>query len=114
MRSLADYFGRKNFLLDSRLFTKLESLNEFLKDRQPDVLLLGEDVDRTGVKYLDRARHLVIMSEGNGVAEGGETCPLIFKYQSAERSCRKFFRFWKRGRELRLLPPPKREDRPSL
>lgn len=29
MRSLADYFGRKNFLLDSRLFTKLESLNEF-------------------------------------------------------------------------------------
>ena len=32
MRALADYFGRKNFLLDSRLFTKLESLNEFLKD----------------------------------------------------------------------------------
>lgn len=97
MRSLADYFGRKNFLLDSRLFTKLESLNEFLKDRQPDVLLLGEDVDRTGVKYLDRARHLVIMSEGNGVAEGGETCPLIFKYQSAEKILQEIFQILEEG-----------------
>ena len=97
LAAMADYFGRKNFLLDSRLFTKLESLNEFLKDRQPDVLLLGEDVDRTGVKYLDRARHLVIMSEGNGVAEGGETCPLIFKYQSAEKILQEIFQILEEG-----------------
>ena len=50
-----------------------------------------------GVKYLDRARHLVIMSEGNGVAEGGETCPLIFKYQSAEKILQEIFQILEEG-----------------
>ena len=40
MKALAEYFGKKNFLLDSRLFTKTESLNDFLKEREPDVVLL--------------------------------------------------------------------------
>ena len=53
MKALAEYIGKKNFLLASRLFTKAESLNDFLKERQPDVLLLGQDVDRPGLKHLD-------------------------------------------------------------
>ena len=92
MKSLADYLGKKNFLLDSRLFTKSESLNLFLKDRNPDVLLLGQDVDRTELQHLERAKHLVIMSEGNCMSEGGEDYPLIFKYQSAENILKEIFR----------------------
>ena len=80
MKALAEYFGKKNFLLASRLFTKAESLNDFLKERQPDVLLLGQDVDRTGLKHLDHVKQLVILSEGNCVSEGREGYPLIFKY----------------------------------
>lgn len=91
MRALAEYFGKKNFLLDSRLFTKTESLNDFLKEREPDVLLLGQDVDRTGLKYLDRVKHLVILSEGSCVSEGREDYPLIFKYQSAENILKEIF-----------------------
>lgn len=92
MKSLADYLGKKNFLLDSRLFTKSDSLNIFLKDKSPDVLLLGQEVDRTCLKYLDRVKHLVIMSEGNCMSEGGEDYPLIFKYQSAEKILKEIFR----------------------
>lgn len=91
MRALAEYFGKKNFLLESRLFTKAESLNEFLKEKQPDVLLLGEDVDRSSLRYLDRAGHLVILSEVNCVSEGMGEYPLIFKYQSADTILKEIF-----------------------
>lgn len=85
MKSLADYLGRKNFLLDSRLFTKVDSLNDFLREQRPDVLLLGQEVDKTGIRFLDHALNLIILSEGNMVAERGEDYPLIFKYQPAEK-----------------------------
>ncbi len=97
MKALAEYFGKKNFLLASRLFTKAESLNDFLKERQPDVLLLGQDVDRTGLKHLDHVKQLVILSEGNCVSEGREDYPLIFKYQSAENILKEIFAILEEG-----------------
>lgn len=90
-RALAEYFEKKNFLLDSRLFTKAESLNDFMREKKPDVLLLGQDVDRTCLRHLDRVSHLIILSEGNCVSEGREDYPLIFKYQSAEKILKEIF-----------------------
>lgn len=97
MKALAEYFGKKNFLLDSRLFTKTESLNDFLEEREPDVLLLGQEVERTDLRYLDRVKHLVILSEGDCVSEGSEDYPLIFKYQSAENILKEIFAILKEG-----------------
>lgn len=90
MRALTEYFGKKNFLLESHLFTKLESLVNFLKGHSLDVLLLGSEVELEQLPYLENVGHVIIMSEGNMVSECGNY-PVIFKYQSAERILKEIF-----------------------
>ena len=91
MKSLTEYFARKSFLIESRLFTKKESLADFLKEHSIDVLLLGQEVGICQLPYLEHAGQVIIMSEGDLVAEYSEY-PLIFKYQSAEKILREIFR----------------------
>lgn len=91
MGALAEYFNKKSFILESRLFTKRESLTEFLKRNSPDVLLLGQEVEVHNLRYLERAGSVIILSEANAVEEGQSKFPMIFKYQSAERILREVF-----------------------
>ncbi len=103
MKPLAEYFGKKNFLLESRLFTKRESLAEFLREHYPDVLLLGQEVDLSHLRDLDHAGRVIVMSEGNMVAENSTPYSLIFKYQSAEKILREIFQNLKEAGEA--VPP---------
>lgn len=90
MKSLTEYFVKKTFLLESHLFTKQESLVNFLKEHSLDVLLLGQEVEMCQLPYLHHAEHVIIMSEGNMVSECQEY-PTIFKYQSADKILREIF-----------------------
>lgn len=82
MNSLWEYFSSKNFLLESRLFTKEESLRKYLENHRPDVLLLGQEVSAAAGGFKQYAENIVVLSEGNLVSEGEEEYPLVFKYQS--------------------------------
>lgn len=90
MRALAEYFGKKNFLLESHLFTKQESLVNFLNSNTLDVLLLGSEVETIQLPHLDHVGHVFILSEGSMVSECGDY-PAIFKYQSAEIILKEIF-----------------------
>ncbi len=83
-RHLAEYLLHHcSALLDVRLFTNAEQLQQFLHRERVEMLLIGErDWDPS---WRDRAdvRHLIFLSDGNMVREGmGKS--VIFKYQSAE------------------------------
>lgn len=91
MSFLAEYFDRKSFILESRLFTKRERLTEFLEKNRPDVLLLGQEVDIHNLRYLEQAESVIILSEANAMEENQSKYPAIFKYQSAERILREIF-----------------------
>lgn len=90
MKALAEYFGKKNFLLESHLFTKMESLVDFLKEHSLDVLLLGQEVEPYQLPYMDHAEHVIVMSEGDMMAEGQDYFS-IYKYQSAEKILKEIF-----------------------
>lgn len=91
MKLLTDYFVKKTFLFETHLFTRQESLMEFLKGHSLDVLLLGQEIEICRLQYLHHAHHVIIMSEGDMVSECQEY-PTIFKYQSAEKILREIFR----------------------
>lgn len=91
MKSLAEYLGKKNFLLESRLFTKMDSLTDFLREHHPDVLLLGQEIDQQQLQFLDHAESVIVLTEGNIVAERVSPFPLVFKYQSAEKVLQEIF-----------------------
>lgn len=90
MKALTEYFGKKNFLLESHLFTNLDSLVGFMKEHQIDVLLLGQEVETYQLPFLNHVGQVIIMSEGNIVAEC-QDYPVIFKYQSAEKILKEIF-----------------------
>lgn len=93
MEALAEYFGRKNFLMECRLFTQKSSLEEYLREYTVDVLLLGQEVRISELSYLGNAQNIMILSEGNMVCEESELdYPLLFKYQSAESMLTEIFR----------------------
>lgn len=93
MKALAEYFGKKSFILESRLFTKQESLTQFLEKHRPDVLLLGQEVEVQRIRYLENAASVIILTEGNAVEENASRFPVIFKYQSAEKILREIFQY---------------------
>lgn len=90
MKALAEYLGKKNFLLESRLFTSQESLVRFLKEHSVDVLLLGQGVEIDFLTGQKQVGQIIILSEGDLVQEG-QGYPVIFKYQSAEKILREIF-----------------------
>lgn len=90
MRALADYLGRKSFLLENRLFTTRESLCRFLKEHSVDVLLLGQDVETDFLTKQLQVGRVIILSEADMVEEG-QGYPVIFKYQSAEKILQEIF-----------------------
>jgi hypothetical protein len=92
MNALWEYFNSKSFLVESRLFTREESLESYLENHCPDVLLLGQEVSKHKIHHLNHAENIVILCEGDMVAENDEQYPLIFKYQSASGILQEIFR----------------------
>jgi hypothetical protein len=91
MSVLWEYLNSKNFLVESRLFTKEKSLMDFLKGNRPDVLLLGQEVSEDPINYSHYAENVVVLWEGNMVAEKEGEYPLVFKYQSGSAILQEIF-----------------------
>lgn len=83
-RQLASYLNHhQNTMMEVRLFTKEESLRQFLKQGPVEMLLIGErDWDPLWEREA-QIRRLIFLTEGDVVREGSHH-PVIFKYQSAE------------------------------
>lgn len=90
MLSLAEYFGKKFFIMECRLFTKKDCLLNYLKGHQVDVLLLGQEVEAAQLSYLEHVKKVIILSEERNLSNQ-QNIPIIFKYQSAERVCQEIF-----------------------
>lgn len=90
MKALSEYFSAKRFLLECHIFTKQDSLADYMKEHFVDVLLIGQEVEAEGLPYLGNARNIIVLSEGNTVSEQSDY-PVIFKYQSAEHILREIF-----------------------
>lgn len=83
-KKLADYFCRhqKN-LLDVRLFTREESLRNFLAQERAELLLIGEQDWELLHRERSNVHKSILLSDGQCVREEtGQS--VIFKYQSAE------------------------------
>lgn len=102
MPFLAEYLSRKSFLLECRLFTKIEGLNDFLEENKIDVLLLGQEVDCEKLSSLEQVKHVVILSEEDETADN-QSFPMVFKYQSAETVVEKVFQIVEKKK---MLYPP--------
>ena len=83
-RRLAAYLNHhQNAMMEVRLFTREESLRQFLKQESVEMLLVAErDWDPLWERDA-RIHRLIFLSEGDVVREGMNH-PVIFKYQSAE------------------------------
>ncbi len=80
---LIEYFKKRNeFHFELSIFTKLERLEEFLKQHQIEILLLGEDTPAQSL-LLDRVKYIYSLAED--IKESGSVgFKQIFKYQSAQ------------------------------
>lgn len=83
-KKLADYFCRhQRNLLDVRLFTREDSLRNFLAQECTELLVTGEQEWELLRDAGSRVRKWILLSDGQCVREDvGQT--VIFKYQSAE------------------------------
>lgn len=80
---LMEYLNRKqDFGFETRMFTSIERLIDFLEKSKMDILLIG---DRVSLESIDRKkiRNIFVLSEGGLVAEENEY-PVIYKFQSME------------------------------
>lgn len=90
---LMDFLNEKEeFLLEAMVFSKKESLQEYLQEHEVDILLLGEFMDRTNLKE-EHIKYKIVLCEGILVKEE-ETEPVINKYQSAECIMREILAFY--------------------
>lgn len=90
---LMDFLNEKEeFLLEAMVFSKKESLQEYLQEHQVDILLLGEFMDRINLKE-EHIKYKIVLCEGILVREE-ETEPVINKYQSAECIMREILAFY--------------------
>lgn len=83
-KKLADYFCRhQRNLLDVRLFTREESLRNFLAQECAELLVIGEQDWELLRNEQGNVHKLILLSDGQYVREEtGQN--IIFKYQSAE------------------------------
>lgn len=83
-KKLADYFCRhQRNLLDVRLFTREDSLRNFLAQERAELLVIGEQDWELLQKEQGNVHKLILLSDGQCVREEREQ-RVIFKYQSAE------------------------------
>ncbi|BCJ92473.1 hypothetical protein acsn021_00420 [Anaerocolumna cellulosilytica] len=94
---LMDYLKKKyKFLAQSRVFTNLESLKEYLKEGSIHILLLGEEVKEDIIQ--ENAKYICLLSEGNFLNENEQSdtsrYPTIYKFQSAEKILEELFSYF--------------------
>lgn len=75
-------------LFDTRVFTKVTALKDFMKENQVDVLLASEESEYEKVKK--EAGLTILLTEGRMVREN-DTYPSVYKFQSAEQILREVF-----------------------
>lgn len=73
---------RKDFDFDVIVFTRKDSLEEYLKNHRIELLLLGEGID-SGELAKDNIKYLYRLSE-RPVKDKGSEYPLIYKYRQAQ------------------------------
>jgi hypothetical protein len=94
---LMDYMKKKHkFLAQSRVFTNLESLKEYLKEGTIQILLLGEEVKED--IFQEKAKYICLLSEGSFLNEELQSdtslYPVIYKFQSAEKILEELFSYF--------------------
>lgn len=90
---LMDYIQRKQKRITQvRVFTNHNSLEEYLEHNKINILLLGENIPQDEVQHKN-IKNICILSEGNYLREGS-TCPVIYKYQSAELIIQEVFSYF--------------------
>ena len=77
-----------NSLFDTRVFTKVSALKDFMKENRVDVLLASEQSEYEKVKA--EAGFTILLTEGRMVRET-DACPSVYKFQSAEQILREVF-----------------------
>lgn len=81
---LMDYINRKkDFWLEACVFTNEESLLNYTKNSEIDILLVGEGCSLEGMDR-EHIRHTVVLSEGKYVREDMEM-PVVYKFQSVNQ-----------------------------
>lgn len=89
---LMDFLNRKQeFILEARVFTKLESLEAFVQNNAIEILLASETFPTGQIEQY--ARHTILLCEGKLVKEE-ERYPVIYKFQSAENIMRELLAFY--------------------
>lgn len=73
---------KKDGLFESRIFTKEEALQAYLKEESADVLLASEESNYE--QFQEQIPFVILLTENCYVKEGEET-PTIYKFQSAEQ-----------------------------
>lgn len=90
---LMDFLNaQEEFLLETVVFSKKESLQEYLSEHQITILLLSEWMDRSDLKN-EHIKYKIVLCEGILVKEE-ETEQVINKYQSAEHIMREILAFY--------------------
>lgn len=88
MLSLVNYLcKKKQEIVETRLFTNLHMLQEYLKSGQADVLLAQEEEAGCMNGFQSYVPKIIVFTEGNMVREQQEYFP-VFRYQSAEEVVR--------------------------
>ena len=75
-------------LFDTRVFTKVSALRDFMKENRVDVLLASEQSEYEKVKK--EAGFTILLTEGRMVREN-DPYPSVYKFQSAEQIMREVF-----------------------
>lgn len=73
---------KKDGLFESRIFTKEEALQAYLKEERADVLLASEESNYE--QFQEQIPFVILLTENCYVKEGEDT-PTIYKFQSAEQ-----------------------------
>lgn len=88
MISLVKYLcKKKQEIVETRLFTNLSMLQDYLKKGQVDVLLAQEEEADHMIGLQGFVPKLILLTEGNTVREASDFIP-VFRYQSAEEMVR--------------------------
>ena len=103
MQCLAEYLERTSLKTECHLFTEKDTLEEYLKNNELEVLLLGEEVDCKQIDYLEHVKNQLIFTE-YPFEKAEATEGKIFKYQSAEKILEVIFEqclkedIWEKGK----------------
>lgn len=92
MKQLMEYLNhKKDFIFQTRIFTKSEVLEAFCKKQTVDILLVNEEEEIT--QFVSFAKKIIILCSGRLVQEK-ESYDMIYKFQSAEEMMRELLSYY--------------------